>query len=222
MMSGRPALVTGFSPYGGRGRNPAAQIANDLDGCTIGGVSVIGRLLPVALDQIAAKAQSLLEELRPCVVVSVGLWPGEAVVRIERVGLNLADFEIPDNEGRMARDEPLLGNGLAAKFATLPVRKIEAAMLAAGIPSRISNSAGSFLCNACLYSFLCAAEEKPEIRCGFVHVPYLPDQVAELLCELKEQARLEAYQRADLASMDLATSTKAVSIAVESSLREMA
>jgi pyroglutamyl-peptidase len=95
-------------------------------------------------------------------------------------------------------------------------------MLAAGIPSRISNSAGSFLCNACLYSFLSAAEEKPEIRCGFVHVPYLPNQVAELLGELKEQATLEAYQRADLASMDLATSTRAVSIAVESSLREMA
>ena len=82
------------------------------------------------------------------------------MVRIERVGLNLADFEIPDNHGRKARDEPLSGNGPAAKFATLPVRKIEEAMLAAGIPSRISNSAGSFLCNACLYSFLSAAEEE--------------------------------------------------------------
>jgi pyroglutamyl-peptidase len=221
-MSVRPALVTGFSPYGGRGRNPAAEIAKELDGSTIGGVPVVGRLLPVAFDQIATRAQSLLDELRPCVVISVGLWPGEAVVRIERVGVNLADFEIPDNDGRMARDEPLLGNGSAAKFATLPIRKIEAAMLAAGIPSRISNSAGSFLCNACLYSFLSAAEEQPETRCGFIHVPYLPDQVAALLRELKEQASLETHQRADLASMDLATSIKAVAIAVESSLHEMA
>jgi pyroglutamyl-peptidase len=221
-MSGRPALVTGFAPYGGRGRNPATDIVNELDGSMIRGVAVVGRLLPVSLDRIAAKAQSLLEELRPSVVVSVGLWPGEAVVRIERIGVNIADFEIPDNDGRIARDEPLLGNGSAAKFATLPVREIEAAMLAAGIPSRISNSAGSFLCNACLYSFLSAAEEQPETRCGFIHVPYLPDQVAQLLRELKERASLEAHQRADLASMDLATSTKAVAIAVESSLREMA
>jgi len=222
MMRGRPALVTGFAPYAGRGRNPAADIANALDGSTLAGVPVIGRLLPVALDEITARAESLLDELRPCVVVSVGLWPGEAVVRIERVGLNLADFEIPDNEGRMARDESLLGNGSAAKFATLPVRKIEEAMLAAGIPGRVSNSAGSFLCNACLYGFLSAAEERPDTSCGFVHVPYLPEQVAGLLQELKKQARLEAHQRADVASMDLATSTRAVAIAIETALRETA
>jgi pyroglutamyl-peptidase len=142
------------------------------------------------------------------------------MVRIERVGLNLADFEIPDNHGRLARDESLSGNGPAAKFTTLPVRKIEAAMLAAGIPSRISNSAGSFLCNACLYSFLSASEKTPGTRCGFVHVPYLPEQVAGLLRQLKEEAKLEAHQRADFASMDLATGTRAVAIALETALRE--
>ena len=221
-MSSRPVLVTGFAPYAGRGRNPAADIAQALDGSTIAGVEVVGRLLPVALAGIGARTASLLDELRPCVVVSVGLWPGEAVVRIERVGLNLADFEIADNDGRMARDEPLLANGSAARLATLPIRKIEAAMLAAGIPSRISNSAGSFLCNACLYSFLSAAEERPNTRCGFVHVPYLPEQVAGMLRELKEQAKVEVHQRADIASMDLATSTRAVAIAVETALGEMA
>lgn len=221
-MSDRPALVTGFAPYAGRGRNPAADIAQELDGSRIAAVKVVGRLLPVTLAEISARAKSLLDELKPRVVVSVGLWPGEAVLRIERVALNLADFEIPDNEGRMACDEPLLGNGSAAMLATLPLRKIEAAMLAAGIPSRLSNSAGSFLCNACLYSFLSAAEEGPNTRCGFVHVPYLPEQVAGLLRELKEQAKLEAHQRADSASMDLATSTRAVAIAVETALREMA
>jgi pyroglutamyl-peptidase len=219
-MSERPALLTGFAPYGGRGRNPAADIANALDGCKIADVPVIGRLLPVALNEIAARAESLLDELQPRVVVSVGLWPGEAMVRIERVGLNLADFEIPDNHGKMARDESLSGNGPAAKFATLPVRKIEEAMLAAGIPSRISNSAGTFLCNACLYGFLSAAEKKQGIRCGFLHVPYLPEQVAGLLNELKNEAKLEAHQRADYASMDLATGTRAVAIALETALRE--
>ena len=219
-MSARPVLVTGFAPYGGRGRNPAADIAHALDGCTIAEVPVVGRLLPVALDEIIAKAESLLDELQPRIVINVGLWPGESMVRIERVGLNLADFEIPDNHGRKARDESLSRNGPAAKFATLPVRKIEAAMLAAGIPSRISNSAGSFLCNACLYSFLSASEKTPGTRCGFVHVPYLPEQVAGLLRQLKEEAKLEAHQRADFASMDLATGTRAVAIALETALRE--
>jgi len=220
MMSVHPTLVTGFAPYAGRGRNPAADIANALDGRSIADVPVVGRLLPVALDEIADKAESLLNELKPRVVISLGLWPGEAMVRIERVGLNLADFEIPDNDGRLAHDESLSGNGPAAKFTTLPVRKIEEALLAAGIPSRISNSAGSFLCNACLYSFLSAAEKIQGTRCGFVHVPYLPEQVAGLLQEIKEEAKLEAHQRADFASMDLATGTRAVAIALETALRE--
>jgi len=46
--------------------------------------------------------------------------------------------------------------------------------------------------------------------------------VAGLLQELKKQARLEAHQRADVASMDLATSTRAVAIAIETALRETA
>ena len=219
-MSVHPALVTGFAPYAGRGRNPAADIAKALDGRSIADVPIVGRLLPVALDEIAEKAENILNELKPRVVISIGLWPGETMVRIERVGLNLADFEIPDNHGRLASDESLSDNGAAAKLTTLPIRKIEAALLAAGIPSRISNSAGSFLCNACLYSFLSAAERTQGARCGFVHVPYLPEQVAGLLKELKEEAMLEAHQRADFASMDLATGTRAVAIALETALRE--
>jgi pyroglutamyl-peptidase len=220
-MTQRLALVTGFRPYGGRGRNPAGEIAQALDGREIGGARVVGRQLPVSLANITAGAKDLLQELRPSVVVSVGLWPGEPLVRIERVGINVADFEIPDNDGHKPCDEPLVAAGRVAKFATLPVRKIEAAMLAAGIPARISNSAGTFLCNGCLYSFLSAAESvDPSITCGFVHVPYLPEQVAELLRKLKEDTRLEVHQRADMASMALATSTSAIEIAVAVAIAE--
>jgi pyroglutamyl-peptidase len=220
-MTERPALVTGFAPYAGRGSNPAADIANALDGCIIANVPVVARLLPVSLEEIAVKAESLLDELHPRIVINVGLWPGEATVRIERVALNLADFEIPDNRGLVAHDESLSANGPTAKFATLPIRKIEEAILAAGIPSRISNSAGSFLCNACFYNFLSAAEKKPGTLCGFFHVPYLPQQVVGLLRELRKEARLEAHQRADYASMDVTTSTRAVAIAIETALREL-
>jgi pyroglutamyl-peptidase len=217
----RPALVTGFMPYAGRGRNPSSEITKALDGKIIHGTPVVGRLLPVSLADIVTLASKLLQELNPRVVVSLGLWPGEPVVRIERVGLNIADFEIPDNLGRMATDEPILGNAFAAKFSTLPVRKIETALLEAGIPARISNTAGTYLCNACLYSFLSAAETMREsLACGFIHIPYLPNQVAELQQSLKEEGRLEAHQRSDMASMDLATSTRAVEIAIKTAIQD--
>ena len=41
----RPALVTGFMPYAGRGVNPAAEIAKALDGKIIADTPVVTRLL---------------------------------------------------------------------------------------------------------------------------------------------------------------------------------
>jgi len=216
------ALVTGFVPYGGRGRNPAAEIANALDGRTILGMPVVGRTLPVSYSEIRRCVEELLDELQPRIVISLGLWPGATTIRIERIGVNVADFEIPDNVGRLATDELIVGNGATALLASLPIRRIERALLDTGIPARISNSAGTFLCNACLYSFLSAAEARAERpACGFIHVPYLPEQVAGLLTDLAFEARQEVHQRADLASMDLATSIRAVEVALHTTALEI-
>src|ERR1039458_8017337 len=98
------ALVTGFSGYGGRGRNPSAEVAKALDGKAIAGLRVVGRVLPVSYAKLQPLLQDLFEELKPRVVVSIGLWPGEPTIRLERVGINVADFEISDNEGAFLTD----------------------------------------------------------------------------------------------------------------------
>ena len=222
-MTSRPALITGFEPYGGRGSNPACETARALDGRMIDGVRVHGRALPASYAKLRDCASALLRELDPVVVISLGLWPGEPMIRIERFGLNLADFEIPDNEGAILADQPLGANGPRALRATLPVQRIQTTLLAAGIPARLSTSAGTFLCNACLFSFLAVMETLPRrALCGFLHVPYLPAQVAEILATVREQRVLELHQRADLASMDLGTVTRAVEIALELSLEAAA
>src|SRR5579859_7469405 len=97
-------LVAGFEPYGGRGINPAQEIATALDGKEIAGRRIVGRTLPVAFEGIADRLATLLEETRPDVAIVLGLAPGEAMIRLERFGLNLADFEIPDNEGARLAD----------------------------------------------------------------------------------------------------------------------
>jgi pyroglutamyl-peptidase len=215
-------LVTGFAPYGGRGRNPSAEIAAALDGRTVGGMAVVGRQLPVSLEGIGSALSALIEEIEPCVVISLGLWPGAPFIRIERVALNLADFEIADNAGRLASDEPILGNGATALYATLPIRKIERRLIGAGIPARISNTAGTFLCNACLYTLLtAAAARRGPAMAGFIHIPYLPEQVALMLQEMKTEARMELHQRGDLASMELTLSTRAIELALEASIAEL-
>jgi pyroglutamyl-peptidase len=214
-------LVTGFEPYGGRGRNPAAEIARALDGSIIAGHALIGRTLPVAFRGLAERLEALVDELSPRVVIALGLWPGESLIRLERFGLNLADFEIADNEGLRLSDALVEANGATALRASLPLRAIERALLENGIPVRLSSTAGNYLCNVTLYQLMRILESRsPRTLGGFIHIPYIPEQVAAMLAEGKRNPRLEMHQRADLASMDLTVQTKAISIAIATTLAE--
>jgi pyroglutamyl-peptidase len=209
-------LIVGFAGYAGRGINPAAEIADALDGERIGGRAVVGTVLPVDYAGLRGRLEDLVERHSPKVVICLGLWPGEPVIRLERLGANVNDFEIPDNEGRIASG-PIEPSGPAARLSNLPLEDIQHRLLEAGIPARLSSSAGNFLCNATLYSVLGIAEAR-SIRGGFIHLPYLPAQVAEIVGSLKQEQVLELHQRADLASMCLETSLAAIRIAAETSL----
>ena len=215
----RPALVTGFEPYGGRGRNPAGEVAARLDGSEIAGVRVVGRNLPVAFAALDEAVAATLAEVDPAVVISLGLCPGEPVIRLERVAINVADFEIPDNEGVVLVDRPLDAAGAAARFATLPLRRVQAALLQAGIPARLSSSAGTYLCNKALYRFLGAIEESGRVvPCGFIHLPYMPEQVAGMIAEMQAARSVQRHRRPDVASMSPELMTEAVRIALEVTL----
>lgn len=208
------ALITGFEPYGSRSLNPSLKLAQALDGAEIGGLTMIGRGLPVAFAGLAGRIEAALDELRPALVIALGLWPGEPMIRLERFGLNLADFEIADNAGARLEDAPIARDGATALAASLPLRAIEEALLAAGIPARLSNTAGTYLCNATLYALLAAVERRGwRIPCGFIHLPYLPEQVAQMLA-LARGGQLELHQRADLASMEYAVMERAVRLAI--------
>ena len=45
-------LVTGFESYGGASANPSAVLARNLDGCSIAGASIKGKILPVSIAQM--------------------------------------------------------------------------------------------------------------------------------------------------------------------------
>jgi pyroglutamyl-peptidase len=179
-----PVLITGFEPFAGLDTNPSAEIAGSLDGQEIAGRRIVGRLLPVDFARYRAALDVLMQEYSPALYIGFGLASGEDMIRIERFGVNLADFEIPDNAGARHIGRAIETAGPDARASTLPCAEIRAALLAAGIPARLSNSAGSYLCNATLYSALgiCAA---PRIPCGFIHLPYASEQVAALLREGK-------------------------------------
>ena len=179
MKKKRAALVTGFEPFGGDASNPSAEVARRLDGRRVGGVPVIGRVLPVDLAALDRGLAAALREVDPVAVILLGLAPGEAVIRLERVALNLADFAIADNAGARAIDEPLDRRAGPAQWSRLPLRAIQAKLLSSGIPARLSETAGTYLCNAALYRALARVPRR--VPCGFIHLPLAPPEAARRL-----------------------------------------
>jgi pyroglutamyl-peptidase len=117
----------------------------------------------------------------------------------------------------------VVGDGPAAYPATLPVYEIQARLLEASVPARLSGSAGNFLCNALMYHALhaCAGRD-PAPACGFIHLPYLPLQVAGIIQDTRGEARFELHQRGDLASMALDTMVDAIRLAVGTTIEARA
>jgi pyroglutamyl-peptidase len=183
---------------------------------------VTGRTLPVSFAELGPRIARLISEAAPHAVICLGLWPGEPMVRLERIAVNIADFEIADNAG-VTRRGAVVDGGPAAYGTTLPIHAIQGRLLEAGIPARLSGSAGTFLCNSLMYHALraCAGRD-PVPACGFIHLPYLPQQVAAIVRDTRDEARFELHQRGDLASMALETMVEAVRLAIETTIETRA
>ena len=194
-------VVTGFDPFGGEPLNPAWEAVKQLDGLVIAGNRVHAVQIPTVRFKAIAGVQEAIRKYDPDVVLCVGQAGGRMDLTVERVGINCDDFRIADNEGNRPVDEPIVPGGPAAYFVTLPIKKIVAALTAHGIPAKVSNTAGTFVCNHVLYGLLdILARDAKKRRGGFIHVPYLPEQAARL----KNQP-----------SMALATIVEGLKLAVE-------
>jgi pyroglutamyl-peptidase len=112
----------------------------------------------------------------------------------ERIAVNIRDAKIADNAGNRPVGELVAQEGPAAYFATVPVMAMAEAMLAAGLPGQVSNSAGAFVCNDTLYGVL-HRYAGTAVRVGFIHVPWLPEQGTPSLALEKTAAALEAAIR---------------------------
>ena len=118
-----------------------------------------------------------MDQLHPDAVVSLGQAGGRKAVTPERIAINLMDARIPDNEGQQPAEQPIEPGGPDGCFSTLPVSAMAQAIREAGLPGEVSNTAGTFVCNQVMYRVLRhAAKTMPDTRCGFIHVPYLPEQ----------------------------------------------
>lgn len=169
-------LVTGFDPFGGEPINPAWEAVKAMKD-TIAGAEIVKMQIPTVVGKSIEKIHQKMKELQPDLVISVGQAGGRFGVTPERVAINVTDARIPDNEGNQPIDEPIFSDGPAAYFSNLPVKAMVQAIKDAGYPSVLSNSAGTYICNHVMYGILYYIEKEfPNVRGGFIHVPYAPSQ----------------------------------------------
>ncbi|WP_426350664.1 pyroglutamyl-peptidase I [Alloiococcus sp. CFN-8] len=172
-------LVTGFDPFGGEKINPAWEAVSRIKD-EIAGAEVIKLQVPTVFKKSIEKLEAGIEEHKPDAVICVGQAGGRFDVTPERVAINIDDARIKDNEGNQPIDLPVYEDGAPAYFTTLPVKAIVKEINEAGLPSTLSNTAGTFVCNHIMYGALYLADKKyPNMRAGFIHVPYIPQQVVD-------------------------------------------
>jgi pyroglutamyl-peptidase len=146
-------LVTGFDPFGGERTNPSWEICKRLP-ATIAGLRVETCRVPCEFRRAIEVVAAAIERHRPAIVVCIA--------------------------GAQPIDEPIAPDGPPAHFATLPIKAMTAAMRRAGVPTEVSNSAGTYVCNHLMYGVLhFIAASGAGARAGFVHVPYAEEQVID-------------------------------------------
>ena len=170
----RKLLITGFEPFGGEIINPSWEAVARLPD-EIGIWSLTKLRVPVEFGVAADLVMQVAARGMPDAILCVGQAGGRDAVTPELVGINLRHSSVPDNGGYQPTDEPVVAGGADAYFSTLPVRKMAEATAAAGVPSCVSYSAGSYVCNDLLYTLLHRYRESGT-KVGFVHIPYATEQ----------------------------------------------
>jgi pyroglutamyl-peptidase len=198
-------LLSAFEPFAGESINPSLEAARQV--AKVDFPDTLVRMVELPVDRLRA-VELIQEEVRtrrPDVIVMLGEHGGRSRISPERVAINVDDFRIPDNVGNQPFGEPIVEGGPVGYFSTLPIRAIVERLKSAAIPAEISDSAGTFLCNRVFYSVMhMVATEGLACRAGFMHLPYLHEQVIE--------------KRGVIASLSRETVVEGVRLAIETTV----
>ena len=198
-MSKTRILVSGFEPFGGESSNSSMVALESLCALDIKAVELHGVLLPVVRESADEQLLAAIDALTPVHVLMFGEAGGRAQITPERVAINVDDYRLADNAGHQPRGEPVVVDGPVGYFSTLPNNAMVSGLLRAGLPAHVSDSAGTYLCNRIFYRAMHHIERyQPHIRAGFIHLPYLHEQVLDKPVDtpsLSSRVLVEAAER---------------------------
>jgi pyroglutamyl-peptidase len=196
--SGAPVvIVTGFEPFGNYSVNPSQLIAEVLNGTSLGGISVVGVVLPVDFNNSVEMTIHAIEQYHPVLVISTGLNARSHTIKVEKIGMNLKRY--PNGDGTWSFPRRIDKTGPFFRITPIHTNDIVRKIRDVNISVQQSFFAGTYVCNALFYHMLGYADNQNHtIKVGFIHVPLLDSQ--------------------DPQGMSLQTMTEAVRIAIQTGL----
>lgn len=163
-------LLTAFEPYSEWPENSSWLALMELTRWFDSRGQVVTRRYPTDLVEMTHR---LGEDLTAGYdyALHLGQAPGVAAIKLEMVALNAIDAE-----------NPLVDGAPVAYRTSLPMARWAQQLASEGIPAIVSHHAGTHICNALSYFSQHLIEQRGlPTRCGFVHLPLAPQQVAQRL-----------------------------------------
>lgn len=174
-------LLTGFEPFGSHWSNISWEVARLLQAEARSGCDVRSLMLPVSYERAWEELKRELIGRQYDCVLMLGLAAKRTDICLERLAINIDDADMADNDGIQRSGMLIERESPAAYFTTLPIIQMREVLNGQGYHVKISNNAGSYVCNHLYFQALHWAklqENAPEM--GFVH---LPDNKTDLMNE---------------------------------------
>jgi pyroglutamyl-peptidase len=176
MTSSLRVLITGFGPFPGAPYNPTPPLVARLLRLrrpALGDVELIGHIFHVTYATVDRELPELIARHRPHAILMFGLADRTAHVRIETRARNAVTTRFPDADRNRARKGSIAGGADARMFGPHTAKLLRAAE-GAGVDSRPSRDAGSYLCNYLSWRAIEATErDNGPALAAFVHVPLI-------------------------------------------------
>jgi pyrrolidone-carboxylate peptidase len=165
-------LITGFGAFGSILNNPAAALAQALNGRDLPGLQLVGHEIPVEYSRGPMQTIYLARSLGAIGVLGIGVAASRADPMIELFASRFPDPTLVDNKGICLEDlEPGGPDRVESRLATRLAEKMRVGL---------SRDAGRYVCNAWLYRVSRALP----IPVAFLHIPasgMKPEQVLPAL-----------------------------------------
>ena len=160
MQTNMRILVTAFEPFGTNDANISQRMLDAIQ------ADVTKLLLPVSFRRAPEVLNEAIGQFQPDVIISMGQAAEGDKIRLERLAINMMDSAKGDNDGYIPDEDLIYPEAPLALKTALPVKPLCADCINAGLLTKVSNSAGLYVCNRIYFEAL-----RHTTNSLFVHIP---------------------------------------------------